>query len=95
MEDFEHGLYSILTDSADTPEQDISLDETDALPSSVLLGYLHLVNTVSDTSGLQVAASIKSHTLWCQARTLLLSVPQACKTVASRLFHYFARLLHH
>ena len=35
MADFEQGLDSILTDSLKTPELDASLDEPDAIPSSV------------------------------------------------------------
>ena len=35
LEDFEHRLYSILTDSVNTPELDASLYEADAIPSLV------------------------------------------------------------
>ena len=34
VKDFEHGLDSILTDSSETQEQDISLDEGAAIPAS-------------------------------------------------------------
>ena len=40
MADFEQGLDSILTDSLETPELDTSLDEPDAIPSSVSSGFL-------------------------------------------------------
>ena len=36
MDDFEQGLDSIISDSLETPELDASLDEPDAIPSSVL-----------------------------------------------------------
>ena len=41
--DFEKGLDSILTDSLETPELEASLDEPDAVPSSVSSGFLHSV----------------------------------------------------
>ena len=41
--DFEQGLDSILTDSLETPELDTSLDEPDAITSSVSSGFLHSV----------------------------------------------------
>ena len=34
LEDFQHGLDSILMDSVDTPEMDAFLGETDAISSS-------------------------------------------------------------
>ena len=55
----------ILTDSVETPELDTSLDEPDAITSSVSTGFLSLVSTISDTSKLQLAPSIRSHKLWC------------------------------
>ena len=39
--DFEQGLDSILTDSLKTPELDTSLEEPDAITSSVSSGFLH------------------------------------------------------
>ena len=72
---FECGLDSILTDSV---KPDVSFDEHDAMPSSASSRFLHLVSTISDNSKLLLAASIKSHKLWCQARVLL-PVPQAGK----------------
>ena len=42
--DFEQGLDSILTDSLETPELDTSLDEPDAITSSVSSGFLHSVS---------------------------------------------------
>ena len=41
--DFEQGLDSILTDSLVTLELDTSLEEPDAITSSVSSGFLHLV----------------------------------------------------
>ena len=66
MADFEQGLDSILTDSLETPELDASLDEPDAIPSSVYSGFLHSVSTLSDNSKPQLAPSIRSHKLRCQ-----------------------------
>ena len=39
---------------------------------------------------LQLAPSIKSCKIWCQARGLLLPVPQAGKNPVSKLIQYFA-----
>ena len=50
MTDFEQGLDSILTNSLETPELDASLDEPDAIPSSVSSGFLCLVSILSDNS---------------------------------------------
>ena len=90
MADFEQGLDSILTDSLDTPELDTSLDEPDAITSSVSSGFLHSGSTLFDNSKPQLAPSIRYHKLWCQARALLAPVPQAIKMSASKLTHYFA-----
>ena len=90
VEDFGHGLDSTLMDSVDTPELIASLDEAPDIPSSVSSGFLCLVSIVSDTSGLQLASSIKSHKLWCQARALLFPVPQAGKMSTFELIHYFS-----
>ena len=90
VEDFEVGLVSALTDAVDRPELDASFDGVDAMPSSVSLGLLCLVSIASHNSILQLAPSIKSHKLWCQARALLLPVPQAGQMSASRLIYYFA-----
>ena len=65
MGDFEQGLDSILTNSLETSELDTSLDEPDAITSSVSSGFLHLVSILSDNSKLQLAPSIRSHKLWC------------------------------
>ena len=43
VEDFVHGLDSILIDSSDTPEWDASFHEAVAMLSSVSLGFLHSV----------------------------------------------------
>ena len=83
MEDFEHGLEFILMDSVDTPELDASLDEANAMHSSVSSGILCLVNTISDNSRPQLAPSVKSQKLLCQARALLLPIPQVGKIPAS------------
>ena len=66
------------------------MDEPNAIPSSVSFGFLHLVSTLSDNSKLQLAPSIRSHKLWCQARALLAPVPLATKMSASKLIHYFS-----
>ena len=44
--DFEQDLDSIFTDSLKTPELDTSLDEPDAIMSSVSSGFLHSVSTL-------------------------------------------------
>ena len=77
--DFEQGLDSILTDSIETPKLDTSLDEPDAITSSVSSGCLCSFSTISDTSQLQLAPSIRSYKLWWQARILLAPVPLATK----------------
>ena len=69
--DFEQGLDSILTDSLETLELDTTLDEPDFITSSVSSGFLCLVSTISDNSKLQLAPSLHTHKLWCQARALL------------------------
>ena len=81
--DFEQGLDSILTDSLKTLELDTSLDETDAVTSSICSRFLCLVSTLSDNSKLQLAPSIHTHKLWCQARGLLAPVSLATKMSAS------------
>ena len=88
--DFEQGLDSILTNSLETPELDTSLDEPDAIMSSVSSGCLHSFSTLSDNSKLQLAPSIRSLKLWCQARALLVPVSLATKMSASKLIHYFS-----
>ena len=66
------------------------MDEPDAIISSVSSGFLHLASTISDTSKLQLATSIRSHKLKCQTRTLLGPVPLAIKMSASKLICYFS-----
>ena len=88
--DFKQGLVSILTDSLKTLELDISLEEPDAIRSSVSSGFLHSVSTLSDNSKLQLAPSICTHNLWCQARALLAPVSLATKMSTSKLIHYFS-----
>ena len=63
-------------------------DEPDAIQSSVSSGFLHLVSTLSANSKLQLAPSIRSHKLGCQARALLAPVSLATKMSASKLIHY-------
>ena len=72
--DFEQGLDSILTDSLETLELDASLDEPDVITSSFSSGFFHLINTLSDNSKSQLAPSIRTCKLWCQARALLAPV---------------------
>ena len=83
--DFKQGLDSILTDSFKTPELDTSLEEPDAVTSSVSSRLLCLVSTLSDNSKMQLASSIHTHKLWCQARALLAPVSLATKMSASKL----------
>ena len=83
--DFEQGLDFILTHSLKTLELDTSLDEPDAIISSVSSGFLCSVSTLSDN-----APSIQTHKLWCQARALLAPVSLATKMSASKLIHYFS-----
>ena len=88
--DFKQGLDSILTDSLKTPELDTSFDETDAITSSVSSGFLHSGSTLSDNSKPQLAPSIQTHKLWCQARVLLTPVSLVTKMSTSKLIHYFS-----
>ena len=88
--DFEQGLDSILTDSLKTLELHTSLEKPDAITSSVSSGFLHSVSILSDNSKLQLAPSIHTHKLWCQARALLAPVSLAAKMSASKLIHYFS-----
>ena len=59
------------------------------LPLQSLLG-LCSINTISDTSKLQLAPSIHTRKLWCQARALLAPVSLATKMSTSKLIHYFS-----
>ena len=79
MADLAQDLDSILTESLETTGLDASLDEPDAIPSSVSYGFLHSVSTLSDYSKLQLAPSIRCCKLWCQARALLAPVPHVTK----------------
>ena len=63
VEDFEHGLDSIFTNSIDIPELNASLNDTDAVPFSVSSGFLCTVSTVSNTFRPQLAPSNKSFKL--------------------------------
>ena len=80
----------ILTDSTNSPELDAPFYEADVVPSSVSSGFLCSVSTISDNSRLYLAPNIKCQKLWCQARVLLLPLPQAGKMSASKLIHYFS-----
>ena len=85
------GLDSILTDPLETLELDTSLDEPDVITSSsVSSGFLCLVYTLSDNSKPQLAPSIRTHKLWCQARSLLALVSLATKMLESKLICYFS-----
>ena len=41
VHEFEHGLYSILTDSVETPKVDAFVDEHNAIATSVSSGFVH------------------------------------------------------
>ena len=84
------GLDSILTDSLKTLELDTSLEEPDAVYIFSLFWFLCLVSTLSDNSEPQLAPSIHTCQLWCQARALLAHVCLATKMSASKLIHYFS-----
>ena len=88
--DFKQRLDSILTDSLKTLELDTSLEEPDAITPSVSSGFLCLVSTLSANSKLQLAPSMHTHKLWCQARALLAPVSLATKMSTSKLIHYFS-----
>ena len=88
--DFEQGLDSILTDLLKTLELDTSLEEPNAVTSSVSSGFLCLVSTLSDNSKLQLAPSIRTRKLWYQTRALLAHVSLATKILASKLICYFS-----
>ena len=88
--DFEQGMDSILTDSLKTLELDTSLEEPDAITSSVFSGFLHLVSTLSDNAKLQLAPIICTCKLWCQARALLAPMSLATKMSSSKLILYFS-----
>ena len=86
--DFEQGLVSIHTDSLKT--LDTSLEEPDAITSSVSSGFLCSVSILSDNSKLQLGPTIWTCKLWCQARALLASLSLATKMSASKLIPYFS-----
>ena len=71
LQDFEHGLDFILTDSTDMPELNVSSDDTDAMPFSASSGHPCSVISISDNSRPHLAPSIRSHKLWFQAMALL------------------------
>ena len=55
-----------------------------------LLGFSAWLVPYSDNSKLQLAPSICTHKLWCQARALLAPVSLATKMSASKLICYFS-----
>ena len=63
--DFDQGSDSIFTDSHKTLELDTSMEEPDAITSSVISGFLCLGSTLSDNSKPKLAPSIFTHKLWC------------------------------
>ena len=71
-------------------ELDTSLEEPDDITSSVSSVFFHSVSTLSDNSKPQLAPSIRTHKLWCQAMALLAPVSLATKISASKLIHYFS-----
>ena len=89
--DSECGLDSILTDSVNTLELDVSFDEEDTMQSSVPSGFLHLLSTISDNCRLQLITSFKSHKLWWQASVLLIPVLQEGSMSASMFICYFCQ----
>ena len=90
LAEFELGSDSILTDSIKTLELEKSFNEPEIITSSSLQGFTPLVSTVSYTSKLQLAPSIRSHKLWCQARALLSPVSMAAKMLASKVTQNFS-----
>ena len=76
--------------SMDTPELYGSLDEVDAMHSSVSPSFLCLVSTISDAFRSKLAFSIHSLYLQCQARVFLLPGLQAGKMSACKFIHYFS-----
>ena len=62
----DHGLESILIDSVNTPELEVSIDEADAMSSLASSEVLYLEMTHSDNSRVELLSSTKCHTLWCQ-----------------------------
>ena len=54
-----------------------------------LFWFLCLVSTLSDNSKPQLAPSIRSHKLWCQARALLAPAPLATKIVCIQINSLF------
>ena len=59
MADFEQRWDSILTNFLETPELETSVDQPDAITSSVSSDFLCSISTLSDTSKLQLAPSIR------------------------------------
>ena len=76
-------VWFYLTDSVDMSQLDASFNEADGM-LSLQSFYAQLLLF------LQLAPSIKSCKLWCQAGALLWPVPQAGKMSASKLIYYFS-----
>ena len=70
------------------PELDASIDEVDAIPSSISSNFRCSVNTVSNNSSLQLASNLTNY--GSRLRALLFPVLQAGKMSASRLIHYIS-----
>ena len=68
LKTFENGLDFILMDTVNTLELAASFDESESSPVSS--GFLCLVSIGSYNSIMQLASSIKSCKIWCQARAL-------------------------
>ena len=93
--DLEDGLDSTLSDPINTPEQEASFDEADAVYSSVCSRFLYMESTHSDISKLQFTPSTNSQKLLYQSKVLLLPVPQSGKISASNLIHHFPIIQQH
>ena len=65
VEDFEHDLDSILSDSLKIPDLDAAFDKDETRLSSVSLGFLLSVNINSDICKLELVPSIKAYKLCC------------------------------
>ena len=94
--------YSFLDQAMEEVEH--GLDSTFMIPSRIL-NWMHpfmslilmslplfhcLISILSDSLKLKLVPSIQSCKLWCQARTLLISISLAGKMLASKFIHYFS-----
>ena len=85
-----------------TPVLDVSFGAPDAVISSVSSGFIHLANTISHISKLQLVPRIKSYKLWYHAKVLLFPIPlkKNVSFLINSLFfviqqHLGSSLLHH